>query len=150
MVKYLYANKGHRASSLEMVSIAAATNGPFEAVKLLDDGGVYAGASAEAFEFAAGGGQVEIMKFFQSKEDFDAASLGDSLVMAASFGKADVVRYLYSIEGFKPATAPIDEVLAQAAGKGRLEVVKILNTKENLAGGDREGVCESGNGSYRC
>ncbi|KAE9000242.1 hypothetical protein PR001_g16960 [Phytophthora rubi] len=133
MVKYLYANNGYRASSLEMVSVGAASDGPLEVVKLLDDDGVYAGASCAAFEFAAGGGQVEIMKFFQAKEDFDVASLDDSLGMAASFGKADVVTYLYSIKRFKPSTASIEEALTRAAGEGHLEVVKILDTKEQLS-----------------
>lgn len=76
---------------------------------------------------------MEIMEFFRSKEDFDSASLGDSLLMAAMFGKADTVTYLYNIEGFKPATASVEEALTQAAGEGHLEVVKTLNMKSKFS-----------------
>ncbi|KAG3189198.1 hypothetical protein PC128_g11884 [Phytophthora cactorum] len=133
--KYLYTNHCYRPSYLKMVLSRLASKVSLELVELFYDDGRYdLSLTGTAFEFAAGSGQVEIMKFFHSKEElFDASFLDDAFLMAASFGKLESVKYLYSIDEFEPSSSSIGEALAATASKGYVELVEFLSVKEKLS-----------------
>ncbi|KAG3141385.1 hypothetical protein PI124_g19256 [Phytophthora idaei] len=96
--KYLYTNHCYRPSYLKVVLTRLASKVSLELVELFYDDGRYdLPLTGTAFEFAAGSGQVEVMKFFHSKEElFYASFLDDAFLMAASFGKLESVKYFLS------------------------------------------------------